>query len=150
MVGNDAIADRKALATESYRRLVADYSDAALSEIRSEDRVWRLTLRRRKRFSRRRRGMFRQRNKMLIFEEQEPIRPRRKFDVTITLGGNTRGDAASLLRHFANLIENGSDSCVTGGCSNGGILKVNVDDSMTPEKYTKELMGYLENARRDG
>lgn len=74
---------------------------------------------------------------------------RRKFLVTIEIDGHTWKDIMADLRHLSydmEKYEHGYDS-VMGGCDVSHIVKTEIDPTMTPEKFTKDLNAYLESRK---
>jgi len=73
--------------------------------------------------------------------------PKRRFEITISAGGDTREDALRLLCQFAEDINSGSNGAVSGGVSVGGYYEVTEDPVMTHERYVRELNEHLESGK---
>lgn len=73
--------------------------------------------------------------------------PKRRFEITMTVGGDTMKDAVRLIESFADGIMAGSTNQVSGGYSSGGHFKLTENPDMTHEKYAAALHDYLESAK---
>lgn len=71
----------------------------------------------------------------------KPAPPRRAFDITIHLGGDTWADVVDLLRDFAAHIEEHGPECdrVTGGVASGGHVQIFRDPAMTHDAYVAAI-----------
>lgn len=71
--------------------------------------------------------------------------PNRAYTLTLKVGADTRHDLALILEHLA--IEVSADRLtegVSGGYSTGFTYKLEVDESMTHDRYFEELNRYLD------
>lgn len=71
--------------------------------------------------------------------ETQAKEPHRRFQISITVGGDDLESAIDMIEEFTGSIRQGSTSCVTGGSSAGGYFRVNYDPEMTHERYFEAL-----------
>ena len=71
-------------------------------------------------------------------------KPKRRFDITIKIGGDTISDAVCVLDDFIRKIESGGKGCAHGGPSGGGYFDVIEDATMTHDRYISELKSHLD------
>lgn len=83
---------------------------------------------------------------------EQPKPPRRAFDLTLHLGGDTWQDVVELLRTLADhVVEHGPEcDMVTGGCASGGHVQVIRDPAMTHDAYVAAVERYLAAGRKEG
>lgn len=76
-------------------------------------------------------------------------RPRRRFELSIEIGGDTWGDVVVDLLDLARHIERHGPECksVMGGPSCGHIVTIVERAEMTPERYREQLDAYLESLK---
>lgn len=81
---------------------------------------------------------------------EQPKPPRRAFDLTLHLGGDTWQDVVDLLRTLADhVVEHGPEcDMVTGGCASGGYVQVIRDPAMTHDAYVEAVERYLAECRQ--
>lgn len=72
--------------------------------------------------------------------------PRRAFDLTISIGGNTWADVVELLRDFAAHVEEHGPECslVLGGYVSGGYVDIRRDPAMTHDAYCAAIEQWCE------
>ena len=87
---------------------------------------------------------------MTVDTKEEKRKPKRRFTVTIEVGGDAWIDVARSLRELLPHIEDHGPKCdsVSGGVSSGHWVHVVEDQEMTPEKYHAALDAYLAEVRR--
>lgn len=77
-------------------------------------------------------------------------KPHRAFELEITIGGDTWADVLRDVRDLASHIPEHGPACnsVSGGPGGNHIVTVRVDETMTHDRYFKELDAYLEETKK--
>lgn len=72
-------------------------------------------------------------------------RPRRAFELKITICGDTWEDVKGQFDHLIYQIEEKGQECgsISGGCTAGHIVTVDHDPTMTHQKYYEQLGEFL-------
>lgn len=68
--------------------------------------------------------------------------PRRRFELVLRAGGDTREDLVGMVNHLFDCFDRGSKQGVTGGCSAGGWFQLLENPDMTNEKYFANIKEY--------
>ena len=76
--------------------------------------------------------------------------PKRRVTISIDVGGDTMGDAVSMLQHFMRMIEDGSPTCVTGGYDRCGTFTVIERPDVTHETFLDALDKWMEQQESTG
>lgn len=79
-----------------------------------------------------------------------PLAPRRRFKLSMCIHADDMDSLVMELQDFDECIRQGSHNVTSGGTSSGGHFTIDVDESMTPEKYEAELGAYVEFVWDDG
>lgn len=86
----------------------------------------------------------------MSYDDERPMKaPKRCYEITITVGGDTWDDAIhEVLRLAYHAKDRGPECrCFCGGGHVGGSVEVRHDPNMTHERYIAELEEYLEMLR---
>lgn len=73
-------------------------------------------------------------------EPEPPAKPRRAWQLELSIGADTREDLVALLESLLfDSLKRGSDSSVTGGYSSGGYFTVTHAPEWTHDRYFDQL-----------
>jgi hypothetical protein len=67
--------------------------------------------------------------------------PKRKFNLELSVGGDSWDDMIGLLDHYRDLMAQGQVKCVSGSPSCGGFYEWTCDLDMTHDKYMEAIKG---------
>lgn len=85
----------------------------------------------------------------ILKQETGENAPKRRWEATIKVGGDTKPALLALLTEFSERIDeaSGKSGCAHGGVSAGGSFDLAYDSGQTHDGYVAQLHAYLEKAK---